>query len=94
MASEQVSPVGKAYPQFHLLTPTRSWLSIPVDARRASLRAYLSRRANRCSVALLLKVLPYLGYVPEELGDISQEVYAFITGQLGLLWDRSGDYPW
>jgi len=91
----EVSPVGKAYPQFHssysheelvehfLLTP-------------AELHFVLTFRGepNRCGVALLLKVLPYLGYVPEKLGDIPQEVRAFITGQLGLLWDRSDDYPW
>jgi len=87
--------VGKAYSHFHssysherlvehfLLTP-------------AELHFVLTFRGepNRCGVALLLKVLPYLGYVPEKLGDIPQEVRAFITGQLGLLWDRSDDYPW
>jgi len=33
-------------------------------------------------------------YVPEKLGDIPQELRAFITEQLGLLWDRSDNYPW
>jgi len=42
----------------------------------------------------LLKVLPYLGYVPEGFGQIPQEVRAFIAGQLGLLWDSSEAYPW
>ena len=87
--------MSKAFPHFHpyysheelvehfLLTP-------------AELHFVLSFRgeANRCGVALLLKVLPYLGYVPERLGDIPQEVRRFISGQLGLLWDRSDDYPW
>jgi hypothetical protein len=35
--------------------------------------------ANRCGAALLLKVLPYLGYVPDGFGQIPQEVRAFIA---------------
>jgi TnpA family transposase len=50
--------------------------------------------ANRCGMALLLKALAYLGYVPEHLECIPGEVRSFITGQLGLLWDFSSDYPW
>ena len=87
--------MSKAYPHFKpsyshdelvehfLLTP-------------AELQFVLALRgdANRCGAALLLKVLPYLGYVPEGFGQIPQAVRAFIAGQLGLLWDQSDGYPW
>ena len=87
--------MSKAYPHFKpsyshdelvehfLLTP-------------AELQFVLALRgdANRCGAALLLKLLPYLGYVPEALGQIPQAVRAFMAGQLGLLWDQSDGYPW
>lgn len=41
--------------------------------------------ANRCGMALLLKALTYLGYVPEKLDRMPGEVRSFIAGQLGLL---------
>ena len=44
---------------------------------------------NRCGMALLLKTLPYLGYVPESLDRIPPEVHTFVAAQLGLLWDHS-----
>jgi TnpA family transposase len=50
--------------------------------------------ANRCGMALLLKALPYLGYVPDGLAQIPGEVRTFVAGQLGLLWDHSEHYPW
>jgi hypothetical protein len=40
---------------------------------------------NRCGMALLLKTLPYLGYVPESLDRIPPEVHTFVAAQLGLL---------
>jgi len=49
---------------------------------------------NRCAVALLLKALEYLGYVPPALEQIPREVRSFIAGQLGLLWDFSEHYVW
>jgi len=49
--------------------------------------------ANRCGMALLLKALVYLGYVPEKLNSIPGEVRSFIAGQLGLLWDFCEQYP-
>jgi hypothetical protein len=49
---------------------------------------------NRCAVALLLKTLEYLGYVPPTLEPIPREVRSFIVGQLGLLWDFSEHYVW
>jgi hypothetical protein len=49
---------------------------------------------NRCGVALLLKTLPHVGYVPSRLDDIPPEVREFIAGQIGLLWDCSESYPW
>ena len=45
-------------------------------------------------MALLLKALGYLGYVPEKLNSIPGEVRSFIAGQLGLLWDFREQYPW
>ena len=50
--------------------------------------------ANRCGMALLLKALTYLGYVPEKLDRMPGEVRSFIAGQLGLLWDFCDQYRW
>jgi Domain of unknown function (DUF4158) len=36
--------------------------------------------ANRCGMALLLKALAYLGYVPERLDRMPAEVRSFIAG--------------
>jgi hypothetical protein len=49
---------------------------------------------NRCGMALLLKALTYLGYVPDSLDDVPHDVRSFIAGQLGLLWDVSEAYRW
>jgi TnpA family transposase len=45
-------------------------------------------------MALLLKAVNYLGYVPDSLEMIPPEVRTFVAGQLGLLWDRSETYAW
>jgi hypothetical protein len=50
--------------------------------------------ANQCGMALPLKALTYLGYVPDSLDNVPLEVRSFIAGQLGLLWDFSEAYPW
>ena len=85
----------KAYPQFRssysheemvehfLLTP-------------AELQLVLTCRgdANRCGMALLLKTISHLGYVPDPMPQIPEEVRAFVAGQLGLLWDSSDAYTW
>jgi uncharacterized protein DUF4158 len=85
----------KAYPQFRssysheemvehfLLTP-------------AELQLVLTCRgdANRCGMALLLKTISHLGYVPDPMPHIPEEVRAFVAGQLGLLWDSSEAYTW
>jgi hypothetical protein len=85
----------KAYPQFRsfysheemvehfLLTP-------------AELQLVLTYRgdANRCGMALLLKTISHLGYVPDPMPQIPEEVRAFVAGQLGLLWDSSDAYTW
>lgn len=47
---------------------------------------------NRCGMALLLKGLDYLGYVPDGLEEVPPEVRTFIASQLGLLWDYSEHY--
>jgi TnpA family transposase len=83
-----------AYPQFQ---PSYSheelvehFLLTPAD-----LQLVLACRgeANRCGMALLLKALTYLGYVPHGLDQIPREVRTFVAGQLGLLWDHSTPYP-
>ena len=51
-------------------------------------------RVNRCGMALLLKTLSYLGYVPESLDRIPPEVHTFVAAQLGLLWDHSRHDVW
>jgi len=87
--------MAKVYPQFRssysheemvehfLLTP-------------AELQLVLTCRgdANRCGMALLLKTLSHLGYVPHPRPPIPEEVRLFVAGQLGLLWDPSKAYSW
>ena len=48
--------------------------------------------ANQCGMAMLLKALTYLGYVPDSLDSVPHDVRSFIAGQLGLLWDFSQAY--
>jgi Domain of unknown function (DUF4158) len=50
--------------------------------------------ANRCGMALLLKTISHLGYVPDPMPQIPEEVRAFVAAQLGLLWDSSESYSW
>ena len=45
-------------------------------------------------MALLLKTLSHLGYVPDPIPQIPKEVRSFVAGQLGLLWHSSGAYSW
>jgi hypothetical protein len=73
--------VAKAYPQFRssysheemvehfLLTPTELQL---VFTCRGD--------ANRCGMVLLLKALPHLGYVPDSMRRIPEEVRSFVAG--------------
>jgi Domain of unknown function (DUF4158) len=49
---------------------------------------------NRQAVAVILKVVQYLGYFPEEKKEISESIRLFIAKQLGLLWDQMDDYLW
>jgi Domain of unknown function (DUF4158) len=44
---------------------------------------------NRCGMALLLKTLPHLGYLPGRLDEVPPEVREFVAGQIG-----SKSYPW
>ena len=50
--------------------------------------------ANRCGMALLLKTISRLGFVPDPMPQIPGDVRAFVAGQLGLLWDSSEAYTW
>ena len=43
---------------------------------------------------MLLKTLPYHGYVPNGVAQIPPAVRTFVAGQLGLLWDQSEQYAW
>jgi hypothetical protein len=40
---------------------------------------------NRCGIALLLKTLPHLGYLPGRLDEVPPEVRECVAGQIGLL---------
>jgi Domain of unknown function (DUF4158) len=83
-----------AYPQFQSSYSheelVEHFLLTPAD-----LQLVLACRgeANRCGMALLMKALTYLGYVPDGLDQIPREVRTFVAGQLGLLWDHSAPYP-
>jgi Domain of unknown function (DUF4158) len=48
---------------------------------------------NRHGVAVLLKSVQYLGYFPDDLSQVPQEVRTFIAHQLQLLWDHTAHYP-
>jgi len=50
--------------------------------------------ANRCRMALLLKTISHLGYVPDPMPQIPKEVRGFVAAQLGLLWDSSESCSW
>lgn len=76
--------MAKAYPQFRsfysheemvehfLLTP-------------AELQLVLTCRGDtdRCGMALLLKTLSHLGYVPDPMPHVPDEVRSFVAGQIG-----------
>ena len=49
---------------------------------------------NRHGMAVLLKAVPYLGYVPHTRAQVPEAVRTFIAHQIGLLWDRTAEYPW
>ena len=82
--------MANAYPQFRssysheemvehfLLTPAELQLALACCGD-----------ANRCGMALLLKTLSHLGYVPDQMPQIPEEVRSFVAGQLGLLWGRA-----
>ncbi|MDE3178854.1 MAG: DUF4158 domain-containing protein, partial [Acidobacteriota bacterium] len=49
--------------------------------------------ANRRRVAILLKVLPYLGYFPVSIQHVPVGIHPFISGQLGPLEHENLEYP-
>ena len=85
-----------AYPQFKTSYTheelVEHFLLTPADLQLVVLTC--RGEANRCGMALLLKALTYLGYVPDSLDCVPHEVRSFIAGQLGLLWDFSEQYRW
>ena len=48
---------------------------------------------HRHGVAVLLKAVQYLGYFPDDFGQVPEVVRTFIAHQLQLLWDHTEDYP-
>lgn len=50
--------------------------------------------AHRHGVAVLLKSVQYLGYVPDGLSQVPEAVRTFLAHQLQLLWDHTEHYPW
>ena len=85
--------MAKAYPQFSFLFSRGNGRAFPIDSGRAATGADTCRGdANRCGMALLLKTISHLGYVPDPMPQIPDEVRAFVAGQLGLLWDSSETY--
>lgn len=87
--------MAKSYPQFRSSYPhedlVEHFLLTP-----AELHLVLTCRGdtNRCGMALLLKTLSHLGYVPDPMPHIPDEVRTFVAGQIGLLWDCSDGYAW
>jgi len=85
-----------AYPQFKTSYTheelVEHFLLTPADLQLVVLTC--RGEANRCGMALLLKALTYLGYVPDSLDCVPYEIRSFIAGQLGLLWDFSDQYRW
>lgn len=50
--------------------------------------------ANRHGIAILLKSLQYLGYLPQHISEVPDQVKAFIARQLDLVGDPSEQYLW
>src|SRR5258708_39912204 len=85
----------KAYPQFRssysheemvehfLLTPAELQLALTCRGD-----------ANRCGMALLLKTISHLGYVPDPMRQIPEAAWAFAAAQLGLLSASSQSPSW
>jgi hypothetical protein len=63
------------------------FLLTPADLQRVVLTC--RGESNRCGMALLLKSLTYLGYVPDSLDSVAREIRSFIAGH----WDCSGTFP-
>jgi hypothetical protein len=87
--------VGQSYPGFQS-SYTQDELIEHFLLTPAAIALVLSCRgdANRCGMALLLKTLPYLGYVANGVAQIPSAIRTFVAGQLGLLWDQSEQYAW
>ena len=75
-------------------TRTRSW-SEHFLLTPGELKLVLKCRGNvnRCGMALLLKTLPHLRYLPGRLDEIPPEVREFVAGQIGSLRDCSEPAP-
>lgn len=87
--------MANVYPQFRSFYTheelVEHFLLTPVEVQLA-----LTCRGdtNRCGMALLLKTLSHLGYVPDPMPSIPDEVRTFVASQIGLLWDCSDSYAW
>ena len=49
---------------------------------------------NRNTVAVLLQSLRYLGYFPDHLTRVPEEIRLFLAQQLNLFWDCTAPYAW
>ena len=49
---------------------------------------------NRQTVAILLKSLDHLGYLPDSFDQVPEQVKLFIARQLNSLWEMTTEYDW
>lgn len=87
--------MGNTYPQFRSFYTheelVEHFLLTPVEVQ---LVLTCWGDTNRCGMALLLKTLSHLGYVPDPMPSIPDDVRTFVASQIGLLWDCSDGYAW
>lgn len=81
--------MAKAYPQFRPSYSHEEMVEHFLGAGRTATCTRVPRRSTSLRMALLLKTLSHLGYVPDAMPRIPGEVRSFVAGQLGLLWDPS-----
>ena len=86
--------MGKSYPSFQPLYSHEELIEhFLLTPGELELVLKCRGNVNRCGMALLLKTLPHLGYLPDRLDEVPPEVREFVAGQIGLLWDCSKSYP-
>jgi Domain of unknown function (DUF4158) len=83
------------YPRFHA-TSTHEALVEPclVSPAERAVVDTCDGDVHRHGVAVRLQAVQYLGYFPDECGQVPEAVRTVIAHQLQLLWDHTEDYPW